>query len=255
MPCAGGNVVLHLHTSYFNVIELYQFVKTCMFSYSYFVAWHKFLFLQPIYYSIYFLLLCFAQDVYNIHFLLRFVVYISRAFESMSIHCKLHYVCIQYLSYHNILPVNNPHTQTFSEWWRSTQKCTRESDNATPVVRQYRGRCCNQLELVLVVWACAFTLSSELFDVLGTTDSELPRGRSKTGFGLQKEGTGTTSARPADENITPHHIPEQRLTRITDRIVCKTSKIDLVIVILSDLKEHGHQESKRTIDWFADLLY
>jgi hypothetical protein len=36
-------------------------------------------------------------------------------------------------------------------------------------------------------------------------------------------------------NITLHHIPEERLTRITDRIVCKINKIDLVIVILSNL--------------------
>jgi hypothetical protein len=55
-------------------------------------------------------------------------------------------------------------------------------------------------------------------------------------------------------NITLHHIPEERLTRITDRIVCKIDKIDLVIVILSDLGEHGHQESRRTIDMICRLV-
>ncbi|KIK44824.1 hypothetical protein CY34DRAFT_802289 [Suillus luteus UH-Slu-Lm8-n1] len=60
--------------------------------------------------------------------------------------------------------------------------------------------------------------------------------------------------RSADENITPHHIPEERLTRIIDRIVCKIDKIDLVIVILSDLGEHGHQDSRCTIDMICRLV-
>ncbi|KAG2738167.1 hypothetical protein P692DRAFT_20760390, partial [Suillus brevipes Sb2] len=54
-------------------------------------------------------------------------------------------------------------------------------------------------------------------------------------------------------NANPHHILEGWLAPITDRIMCKTDKIDLVIIILSGLREHGHQESRRTIDIFYSL--
>jgi hypothetical protein len=53
----------------------------------------------------------------------------------------------------------------------SKRRDSLECQENPPVVRQCRGRCCNQLEFVLVVRVRTFILSSGIFDVLGSTDS------------------------------------------------------------------------------------